>query len=153
MRTLPSLALCAGISLFAACEKKPQVVEKPTPSLANVETARLGVAIDAYVASPTDSQAASVEKAFAELDGEIAELDQRVTKTSGADREEAQTKSTQLHTYRDKEMARYTEAKARAKTQATGAKVETAVDKIEDVAKEAGNAVKEAADKTKEKLP
>lgn len=157
MKALPVLAVCASVSLFAACEKKPQVVEKPTPALANVETARLGVAVDAYVASPTDAQAANVDKAFAEIDGEIAELDQRVTKTTGAEREEAQTKATQLHTYRDKEMARFTEAKARAKTQAatreTGAKVEGAADKISEGAKEVGDAVKDAAETVKEKLP
>lgn len=157
MRSLPFLVLCAGTVLFAACEKKPQVVEKPTPALANVETARLGVAVDAYIASPSDALAADVDRAFAELDGEIAELDQRVTKTSGADREEAQTKATQLHTYRDKEMARFTEAKLRAKTQAaakeTGDKVETAGDKLKEGAKEVGNAVKDAADTVKDKLP
>lgn len=157
MRTLPFFALSASVILFAACEKKPQVVEKPTPSLTNIETTRLGVAIDAYVANPSETQSASVDKAFAELDGEIAELDLRVTKTTGAEREEAQTKAAQLHTYRDKEMARFTEAKARAKTNAaakdTETKVEKAGDAIKDGAKEVGDAVKDAADTVKEKLP
>lgn len=143
--------------MFAACEKKPQVVEKPTPSLTNIETTRLGTAIDAYIASPSEAQAANVDKAFSELDGEIAELDLRVTKTTGAEREEAQTKASQLHTYRDKEMARFTEAKVRAKTQAaaevTESKMEKAGDAIKEGAKDVGDAVKDAADTVKEKLP
>lgn len=150
MRTLPLLTLCSGLILFASCEKKPQAVEKPTATLANLETTRLGTAVDGYMASPTESQAATVEKAFAELDGEIAELDLRVTKTSGAEQEEARTKAVQLHTYRDREMARFTEAKLRVKTQdekaTAGAKVEAAADKL-------GDGVKEAVETVKEKLP
>jgi hypothetical protein len=150
MRTLLLLTLCTGIALFAACEKKPQVVEKPTATLANLETARLGMAIDAYVVSPTDAQASNVDRAFAELDGEIAELDLRATKTSGADREEARSKSAQLHTYRDKEMARFTEARIRVKTQAEKS---TAESKIESAADKIGDGVKEAVETVTDKLP
>jgi hypothetical protein len=143
-----ALAVC-----LSACEEKRearQVVEKPTPALTNIETSRLGSAIDAYVASPTEAQAANVERAFSELDGEIAELDQRVAKSSGEDREEARTKSAQLHTYRDKEMARFTEAQLRVKT---GAEKSTAGTKLEAAADKVGDEVKEAAETVKEKLP
>lgn len=157
MKPLSFFALSASVILFAACEKKPQVVEKPTPALANIETTRLGTAIDAYVVSPSEAQAANVDKAFSELDGEIAELDLRVTKTTGPEREEAQVKATQLHTYRDKEMARFTEAKVRAKTNAAAKETETNVEKagdaIKEGAKEVGDAVKDAADTVKDKLP
>jgi predicted amino acid racemase len=140
-------ALIAG---FSACEKKPQVVEKPTASLSTVETNRVGSAVDAYIASPTEAQAANVERAFSELDSEIAELDQRVSQSSGDEREEARTKSAQLQSYRDKEKARFTEARVRSKveteTSSAGSKIEAAAEKI-------GDSVKDAAETVKEKLP
>lgn len=135
---------------FTSCEKKPQVVEKPTATLSTTETNRVGSAVDAYIASPTETQAANVERALSELDGEIAELDQRANKTSGDEREEARTKSTQLQTYRDKEKARFTEARLRAKA---GTTTSDATSKIEAAADKIGDEVKEAAETVKEKLP
>lgn len=158
MKTLPLLT-AAGLALtvLTACEKKPQVVEKPVPATTNIETTRLATAIDTYVATPNETQATDVERAFTELDGEIAELNQRVAQTTGTDRTEAQTKADNLRTYRDKEYLRYTEAKLRAKTNAAksdttsagekiGEGVEKAADKVGDAVKDAGNAIKKAVD-------
>lgn len=152
------LTLGGSLVLFlSACEeKKPQVVEKPTPATSNFETARLGTAIDAYIASPGETTAANVRKGFAEIDGEIAELDQRITSATGADLTEAQTKAGNLRAYRDKEKLRYTEAQARAKTNAAAASTESTAEKVGDGVKDAAEAVKDgvnnAVDAVKEKL-
>ena len=152
------LTLGGSLILFlSACEEKPQVVEKPTPATKNFETARLGAAIDSYAASPSDTQAADVQKAFDEIDGEIVELDQRASSVTGAERTEAQTKAANLRAYRDKEKLRYTEAQARAKTNAAGDKAESAAEKVGEGVKDAANAVKTGVENTvdsvKEALP
>jgi hypothetical protein len=152
------LTLGGSLILFlSACEEKPQVVEKPTAATTNFETARLGTAIDTYIATPSDAQAADVEKAFAEIDGEIAELDQRASSATGAERTEAQTKAGDLRAYRDKEKMRYTEAQARAKTNAAGEQAESAAQKVGEGVRDAADAVKtgvdNAVDTVKENLP
>lgn len=159
----PYVLLCVLPFLFAACDRKP-IAEKPVATTANLETARLGEAIDLYISHPTAEQAATVDKSFAELDGEIAELGQRVSQASGAERDEAQAKATNLKTYRAKEQIRFTEAKARAQTQAATDGTKAAGEKIEEGVKKAGEGVKDAAeavkdgvdhavDNVKEKLP
>lgn len=152
------LTLGGSLVLFlSACEKKPQVVEKPTPTTTNFETSRLGVAIDGYIANPTEAHAADVQMAVAEIDGEIAELDQRAAAVTGAERIEAQVKADNLRAYRDKEKLRYTEAQARAKTNAAAEKTESTAEKVGDGVKDAADTVKDGVDKAvdavKETLP
>jgi hypothetical protein len=87
---------------FTGCERKPAVVEvRPATPLAEpvartktLETSQLGVAIDAYERTPTEEHRADVRKAFAELDGEVAELEALVAQRSGTSRDEA-TKAAQ----------------------------------------------------------
>ncbi len=158
MKTSTFLTLGGALAIcLSACEeKKSPVVEKPTAVTSNLETTRLGTAIDGYIATPSDAQAAEVEKAFAEIDGEIAELDQKIARATGADLTEAQTKAGNLRTYRDKEKLRYTEAQARAKTNAAVRSTEDTAEKIGDSVKNAAEAVKDgvnnAVDTVKEKL-
>jgi hypothetical protein len=152
MKVISSCILATTmVFVLPACEeKKPQTVEKPTPSLSNRETERLGAAVDAYLADPTEARASDVERALAELDGEIAELDERVEKSSGGHREEAQRKAVPLRAYRDREKARFTEARLRAKTQE---EVSTVGSRIEAAAEKVGDGVKDAVDTVKEKMP
>jgi len=152
----PYVLLCALTVLLPACDRKP-VAEKPVAATATLETTRLGESIDLYISHPTAEQAAIVDKSFAELDGEIAELDQRVTRTSGSERDEAQAKAADLKAYRAREQIRFTDAKALVQTQAAADKAKSAGQKIGEGAKDAADAVKEGVDKAvdtvKEKLP
>jgi len=104
---------------FTACERKttaeepsasPIPVAQPAEPIAKTstfETARLGAAIDKFKKTPTVENQSSVKLAFAELDGEIAELDDRAVKTNGNDSAEATAKSVNLKKYRDAEMIRF----------------------------------------------
>ncbi len=152
MKTLTILFSAVAVSvLFVACEDKtPQVSEKPTAETANVETTRLGSAIDTYIRTPNNSQSASVDEAFAELDGEIAELDRQVAGASGEQRSEAKAKADNLREYRDKERVRYTEAQARARAQAVKEETAKLGDRVEEGAKRAGEGVKDAAEAVKD---
>lgn len=126
---------------------------KPAPATSNVETTRLGSAIDAYISNPGAAQAATVDKAFAELDGEIAELNERLATDSGEDRSEAKSKADNLRVYRDKEHARYMGAQARVKTNAVKEEVKDFGDKVEAGARKAGDAVRDAGQAIDKKLP
>ena len=102
--------------------------------------------------------------AFAELDGEIAELNDRVVKTNGTARAEAAAKSANLRKYRDAEMIRFTKAQAftaldvnppadsRSGTQKmkdTAAKVG---ENIEDGTKKVGRTIEKGAKNTGEAI-
>ena len=113
-RTL--LAASIGCTLtFAACERKTATVEltlpveptvqpaEPVAKTSTFETSRLGDAIDTFEKVPTVENQSSVKLAFAKLDGEIAEMQDRVVKTNGQDRAEASAKLNNLQTYRDAE--------------------------------------------------
>ncbi len=153
-----SVALCA-------CEKKePTVIDKPTPATSNFETSRLGHAIDAYQNAPTAENVADVDRAFAELDQEIAELKQQASTQTGAPAKTARTKEDNLRAYRAKEEARFLETKARAKAQdlkadakGVGQSLKEAGETTGEALKDAGNTVKEgfekAADTVKDAMP
>lgn len=146
---LPALTIATIVGL-SACEKKPQVVEKPVAETQNFETGKLGTTIDAYISSPTATNAAAVERAFADLDGEIAELDQRLAQNPGSDTAETQRKAGELRTYRDKEKLRYTEALARAKAAQARESAQGANESVKDAAEKVGEGVKDAAESVKD---
>ena len=162
MKTLACLLLFA---LLCSCEdKRPQVIEKPTPQTTNLETNRLGTTIDAYVQAPNLERAAEVDRAFAELNGEIAELDQRAANSNGDVRATAVSKAADLRSYRDKEHIRYLEAQVRAKSDEAKQSSSDMTEKLKDAAQKTGEGVRDAAeavkegveksvDKAKEKLP
>ena len=83
---------------------------EPVAKTTTLETERLGAAIDTFEDTPTVENQSSVRLAFAKLDGEVAELDDRVVRTDGSDRAEASAKSVNLQRYRDAEMVRFTRA-------------------------------------------
>lgn len=120
-RLLACLCAClVFLSGFAGCNRRsenpPPPPEPPVPQTKTLETSRLGTAIDLYERSATAENHADVKKAFAELDGEIAELEALVAQRSGGEREEAAVKLKNLQTYRAKETLRFTAAEAAAKT-------------------------------------
>jgi hypothetical protein len=111
-----------------------------------LETSQLGMAMDAYERTPTEEHRADVRKAFAELDGEIAELETLVAQRTGNSRDEAATKLRNLQTYRTGETARFTAAQAAAMAKVrTEGNAGTGAEKVEDGAKRVGRTIEDAA--------
>jgi hypothetical protein len=91
-------ALILGALTFAACERKsvteapalpinpPVQPAAPLAITTTFETGRLRAVIDTFEKAPTAENHSSVKLAFAKLDSEIAELEDRVVKTNGTDR-------------------------------------------------------------------
>lgn len=161
-----------GAFALTACERK-QATENMSPPInptmqsaspvaqtSTFETSRLGLAIDTFEKAPTVENQSTVKLAFAKLDGEIAELQDRAVKTGGSDHAEALAKSRSLQVYRDAEMLRFTKDQDRLALDAnppvdsrTGAqKVKDAAvnvgDKVEDGAQKVGRTLDKAARKT-----
>ena len=159
-------AIAAVISL-GACERKTVTIVAPTPvdlhqapdaPTTTLETKKLGIAIDNYVASPSDMNAAQVKKAFADLDGEIAELQERVAKTSGQDQAEARGKLTNLQTYRAAETARFSVASVKLAPMNptpvvdTRAGAEKVGDNVENAAQKIGRSIEHGAENVGDKI-
>src|SRR3954468_23995136 len=92
--TLPA---CNNHGRSPTAEATP--IPEPVAKTNTLETRRLGSAIDTYEQSPDADRSAAVKKAVADLDGEIAELEARVAKTSGGEKEEAEMKRRNLSEY------------------------------------------------------
>jgi len=96
---VPALALSILFS-GASCERKVVVVEvpaatpipEPVSRTKTLETGRLGSAIDEYERQPTAVHSAEVDKAFADLDGELAELREYIAKHDGEEQAKAAAK-------------------------------------------------------------
>lgn len=156
MKFVASAVLATSILTLVACERKTVVIEippatpiplaEPVARTKTMETARLGEAVDAYQRNPTAENLADAKKAFAKLDGEIAELEAYVAKHSGSERAEAAAKRQNLTAYRTTETARLTAAQAKAPlTPTTPADGRTGAEKLEDSARRVGNTVEGAA--------
>ncbi|MES2571095.1 MAG: hypothetical protein V4710_13695 [Verrucomicrobiota bacterium] len=168
--------LIATVALsLAACERKGSTVIVETrpphsspaeaiPPITTRETKKLGEAIDSFQAHPTAEASAEVKKRFAELDGEIAELELSAAKSSGREQEEANAKVRNLQSYRMTEAARFTRIQGPSTDRLpseTPPDSRTATDKVEDKArdvgdrleagaKKAGEVIKDAAERTGE---
>jgi hypothetical protein len=148
------IAATLVVAAVAGCERKTVVVEvRPATPLAEpgartktFETSQLGAAIDAYERRPTEEHRADVRKAFARLDGEIAELEALAGRRTGTSRDEAAAKLRNLQTYRAAETARFTalQAKVVAGVQTEG-DARTGAEKVEDGAKRVGRTLEDAA--------
>ena len=154
----------AALLSTQGCERKTVIVEtvpatplaEPIARTKTLETSRLADAVNAYHSEPTSENHARVKKAVAELDGEIAELEELVAKRAGSSREEAAVKLRNLQAFRTAEVARFTASQVGAPFAApaapdarTGAeKLEDGVDRagrtIEKGARKAGDAIKDA---------
>jgi len=143
----------SALLFLSACEKKPDatVVEKPLADFVNLETSRLGTAIDLYIRNPSLEHAAMVEGAFVRLDEEIAELDQRVPQSTGASRTEAQAKAANLREYRDKERVRFVAVRAQGLINDAKTNTESG-EKAQQSVRDTGESVKDAADGVKERV-
>ena len=164
MKKLPNiLAVSIAALAFAACDRQPKTViiedrrpvevAPPVARTKTFETARLGRAIDAYENGPTVANSADVSKAFAELDGEIAELVGYISKHDGSKRAEAERKLADLRAYRTKETARYAAAQINAvpgtavPAEPVRREAERATESAEDAARRVGDKVERAGKK------
>ena len=155
-RIFSSLALAAALALMA-CERKTVVVEvvpatpviEPVAKTKTLETSRVGSAVNAYERTPSAENHADVKKAFAELDGEIAELEALVAKRTGGERAEASAKQGHLQSYRTAKTARFTAVRAKSPLGVhPAADARSGAEKVEDGAKRVGSSIEDAAKKT-----
>ena len=172
-------ASIVGTLAFTACERKAATVEmtlpinpptqtaqpaEPVATTATFETSRLGTAINVFEKAPTVENQSSVKLAFSKLDGEIAELEDRVVKTNGTDREEASAKLNNLQRYRDAETTRFTKdqdglaldanspADSRSAAQKAGDTAAMVGEKVEDGTRKVGRTIERAARNTGEAI-
>ena len=118
-RLLTILTL-AAVSGLLGCDRKPVTVETgpATPSLAleekplSREASRLSAAVDAYAREPNAENDAAVRNAMAELDSEIAHLEELVAKRRGREREEVGAQYRTLQAIRSRETTRFASAQA-----------------------------------------
>ena len=156
-------ALATATLLAAGCNRQPPVIiegtpppSPPTPVARTVtfETHALRREIDTFEHTPSVVQGARVKKAFAEIDGEIAELIEHVAKKSGSERAEAALKLADLRAYRDAEQVRFLRLEALAPSQprqvteqpARDGTAEKVGEKIDEAARKVGNKVRDAAE-------
>ncbi len=151
-------ALAACTLVFAACNRPPETVEVPaTPPPAPVaridtfETHELRLEINTFAAQPSATQAARVEEAFAEIDGEIAELARSVAEKGGSERDEAARKLADLTAYRDAERIRFTALLAKAQPPIDRGAFVTPVPSP-GTFERVGNTLDEAAEKVREEV-
>jgi hypothetical protein len=153
MKLSATTFLALSLLTLAACERKTIVIEvppatpmpEPVSRTETMETHRLDAAVDAFDRNPTAENLADAKKAFAKLDGEIAELEAYVAKHTGSERAEAAAKLHNLTAYRTAETARFTAAQAKAPLTRTAPDSRTGAEKVEDSARRAGNAIEDAA--------
>lgn len=143
-----SMKLFSAIAMttLAACDQRHEERNKPVPQshTATFETETLAREIDAYKTNPTAQQKAKVDRAFAELDGEIHELEARLQSTTGAERAETDRKLAGLKSYRNAQRARYAGDRAETLGEKASEGIKDAVRETREAIKETGDAVKDA---------
>ena len=151
------LSLLAGtVLLFASCERRSDTVQEtkaaepikaePASATTTLETTGLERAIEAYRANPTEQNGAGVDKAFAELDLEIAELKQKGATATGNEKIETDKKLSDLQAYRNKQRAKYIGEKAKAAAASAGEAIKNATEDVGRAIEKTGEAVKKAVD-------
>lgn len=144
MKRFLSLTAIVALSALAACDREEPEATSPT-ALQTAETSGVAEAVDAYVQSPSEANAAAADRAFAGLDREIAELEQRAAESSGKAQSEARAKVSDLHSFRAQQSARMAQARAGAGARSVG-------DAVRDAGQAVGEAVGEAADAVRDSV-
>ena len=148
--------LAGTVLLFTSCERKSETVvearveepikAEPVSATTTFETAGLDRAIEAYRTNPTEQNKAAVDKAFAELDTEIAELKQKAATSSGNEKIETERKLADLQAYRDKQRANYAGEKAEDAAASAGEAIKDATEEVGRAIEKTGDAIKKAVD-------
>lgn len=114
----------------------------------NREAQALKAALEKYEKEATPPNEVAVDQAITDLNGKIAELQEKAARATGAEKEEATAQVKSLTEFRNEETARF----ARAQQSPTPAEPESTLQKLEEGAKGAGNAIKETAEDAGDKL-
>jgi|GEM_PF-4369236 len=114
----------------------------------NSEAQALKSALEKYEKEATPSNEADVDQAITDVNGKIAELQEKAAKATGAEKDEATAQVKSLTEFRNEETARF----AKAKAAPTPSEPQSSLQKLEDGAKDAGHAIKETAKSAGEKL-
>jgi uncharacterized protein YukE len=132
--------------MVAACCFGVIVACKPTASMKTSETAVVEEKIRKFKAEPSKVNMSEVEKALADLNSQIKELEVREAKVGGAEKDEATRKLSDLRASYNAYNAEFTAAKVQASvnkaSEATGQALEKAGDAVKDAAKSVGDSLK-----------
>ena len=127
-------ACCFGA--IAAC--KPA---EPTPPMKTPETVTLEEKIRIFKADPSKANMTEVEKALADSNAEIRELEVREAKAWGAEKDEATRRLSDLRAKHDACSADFTAAKVKASVNKAGETTQRALEKAGDAVKDAAQSV------------
>jgi hypothetical protein len=132
--------------MVAACCLGVIVACKPAASMKTSETAVVEEKIRKFKAEPSKVNMSEVEKALADLNSKIKELEAREAKVGGAEKDEATRKLSDLRASYNAYNAEFTAARVQASvnkaSEATGQALEKAGDAVKDAAKSVGDSLK-----------
>lgn len=168
------LLTAGGLLFLTGCDHKPplpkdEAPEQTAPGVSSAapktyETLHVERAIDSYQKYPSTGNEAEVERALSELSTEIATLQERAAKQTGAQQQETEATAKRFIDYQEKQALRFAKAKMSAKegtekkapAESLSQEAKEAVEKAKDVAKDAlrdaAKATEDAARKAREKL-
>jgi hypothetical protein len=147
MKTLPLKAIVAACCFGAIAACKPP---GPPPAMKTSETAAVEEKMSKFKSDPSKANMDGVEKALADLNSEIKELEVREAKVGGAEKDEVTKKLSDLRAKYNIYSADFTAAKVKASVtkagEATGQALEKAGEAVKDAAQSAADSLK--SDKT-----
>ena len=130
-------------TIFAACCFGALAACKPAEPLPikTLETVTVEEKIRIFKADPSKANMTEVEKALADLNAEIKELEVREAKVGGAEKDEATRKLSDLRVKYDACSADFTAAKVQASVNKAGETTQRALEKAGDAVKDAAQSV------------
>ena len=152
IRTLSLLAFAASVAL-PGCQRKTAGIDAAsgTPTSSPVagfkvhEPNRLGAAVDAYAQLQNPENDLAVRTAMADVDNEIAELEDLLAKRHGRDREKVAKKMKHLQISRSQETTRFAEIQSGTSLTPPAPPARPDAGKMENGVTHAGNAPGDAA--------
>lgn len=141
MKALPLKLTIFCFSAIIAC--KPT---EPPPPVKTSEIAVVEEKIRKFKAEPSESNMNEAEKALADLNAEIKELEVREAKAGGAEKDEATRKLSDLKRKYETSVAEFTAARVQSSLnkagEATGQALEEAGDAVKDAAQSVSDSLK-----------
>jgi hypothetical protein len=143
MKTFPLKAIFTACCFGAIVACKPV---EPPPPMKTSETAMVEEKIVKFKSDPSKANMDEVEKALADLNSEIKELEVREAKVGGAEKDELTKKLTDLRAKYNSYSTDFTAAKVKASVtkagEATGRALEKAGEAVKDAAQSVGDSLK-----------
>lgn len=138
MKTFPLKAIFTACCFGAIVACKPT---EPTPPMKTPETTVVEEKIRKFKSEPSKVNMDEVDKALADMNSEIKELEVREAKVGGAEKDEATRKLADLRAKYNAYSADFTAAKVQASVNKAGEATEKAVEKAGDAVKDAAQSV------------